>query len=237
MEWIVHTPLFMITALGVGAGLIGILMLAYFVGKFKRGKYGHGMVRLLTLIQRFEVFSIAVFATLISAYGYSLLRILPNYVAISQYESLIILLITGISVLLMNFLSAKFGHQEEIEYITSIRLLGYVYAVLNMLLIRFITGNSLYNPVVICYLGMVLGRFIYFDTAMEKIASDMKGLKKNLPLAVGMLVYVGTMFLLYHRFGIPLWGEDMLLQLVVMYTAVLVGLKITDGILRGMYFE
>lgn len=235
MNGIFISPLFVVTALVIAAGLAGIIMLTYFMANFRKGKYHHWMYRTLMVIQRFEVFAIAVFVIVISAYCFSLIRTLPVFTRISKYETLIILLITGISVLTMNYLSGRFGHRGENQAFASIRLLGHIYAVINMLLIRFITGDSVYDSVVICYLGMVLGRFIYFDTALDKVLLDLQGLKKNLPVALVMLVYVTTMLFLYQASGIPILGEDMILQMVVLYTAVLFGLKITNGILKGMH--
>ncbi len=64
----------------------------------------------------------------------------------------------------------------------SIRLLGMFYVILILLYLNIIGDESEYNPVMLYYLGLMVGRFVYFDASFADFCEAIKNAFKNSPL-------------------------------------------------------
>lgn len=79
----------------------------------------------------------------------------------------------------------------------AIRLLGMFYVILILVYLNFIGDESEYNPVMMYYLGLMVGRFVYFDASFTDFLAAVKNAFKNFPL---LLMGLGLTAILC-RFG------------------------------------
>ena len=66
----------------------------------------------------------------------------------------------------------------------SIRLLAMFYVILILVVLNIIGDESEYGPVMMYYLGLMVGRFVYFDASFTDFLSAMKNAIMNLPMLV-----------------------------------------------------
>ncbi len=83
----------------------------------------------------------------------------------------------------------------------SIRLLGMFYAILILVYLNFIGDESEYSPVMMYYLGLMVGRFVYFDASFMDFIENIKNAFKNLPLLVLGLLTTGVLSFLGFNAG------------------------------------
>ncbi len=83
------------------------------------------------------------------------------------------------------------------DEMASIRMLAMFYVILILVFLNIIGDESEYSPVMMYYLGLMVGRFVYFDASFADFLAAMKNTFKKLPLLVlgltmsGLLGYVG----------------------------------------------
>ena len=75
----------------------------------------------------------------------------------------------------------------------SIRLLGMFYTILILVYLNFIGDESEYSPVMMYYLGLMVGRFVYFDASFMDFIENIKNAFKNLPLLILGLLTTGVL--------------------------------------------
>ena len=79
----------------------------------------------------------------------------------------------------------------------SIRLLAMFYVIIVLVYLNRIGDESQYSPVMMYYLGLMIGRFVYFDASFKDFFEAIKNAFLNLPLLIlglaltGGLSYVG----------------------------------------------
>lgn len=73
----------------------------------------------------------------------------------------------------------------------SIRLVSSFYIILILLYIRFIYENTNYNTLIIYFITLALGRFVYFDFTWSEFGSMVEGVIRHLPLLAIIIVYSG----------------------------------------------
>lgn len=87
------------------------------------------------------------------------------------------------------------------------RLTGMVYMLLIFAYIKFIYENNNYDMFITYFVGLMVGRFAYFDSTIHDFVKALQGVKKNLVLMVFALLYAsimclygfGTDYLLIHN--------------------------------------
>lgn len=78
-----------------------------------------------------------------------------------------------------------------------VRMLGMFYVIFILLYLNTIGDESQYSPVVLYYLGLMIGRFVYFDASFLDFISALKNMVKNIYLLIlgllltGLLCYFG----------------------------------------------
>lgn len=75
------------------------------------------------------------------------------------------------------------------------RLTGMVYMLLIFAYIKFIYENNNYDMFITYFLGLMVGRFAYFDSTIHDFVKAIDGVKKNLGLMVFALIYTSAMCL------------------------------------------
>ncbi len=73
----------------------------------------------------------------------------------------------------------------------SIRLLAMFYVIIVLLVLNSIGDESEYNPVMMYYLGLMVGRFVYFDASFTDFLEAIKNALSNLGLLVLGLLMTG----------------------------------------------
>ena len=107
---------------------------------------------------------------------------LEKFTLISDYFNILMLVLIAIAVLVNNIIDNKFeqdilskGDKATIRLISSISIMV-VFLYVKM---KFETNQ--YDQLIICYLGLALGRFIYFDTTLSQLIKSLGDLIKYIP--------------------------------------------------------
>ncbi len=87
------------------------------------------------------------------------------------------------------------------EQIAVIRMLGMFYAIIVLLYLNVIGDSSEYSPVMMYYLGLMVGRFVYFDASFRDFLTAMKNMFFCLPMLIMGLTLSGLISLLGFRAG------------------------------------
>ncbi|MBE5859367.1 MAG: hypothetical protein E7301_04485 [Butyrivibrio sp.] len=83
------------------------------------------------------------------------------------------------------------------EEMASVRMLAMFYVIITLVCLNIIGDESEYSPVMMYYLGLMIGRFVYFDASFADFANAIKNTVMKLPLlilgllATGLLCYLG----------------------------------------------
>lgn len=75
----------------------------------------------------------------------------------------------------------------------ALRLVSTIYMMLIFGYIRFIYDDLNYNELIIYFMGLVIGRFIYFDFTWKDFKETMRGVTKIFPLLLLIVSYSGLM--------------------------------------------
>lgn len=170
---------------------------ARFVKKSERKQFYYE--RAHNSIQRFYemVFSGASILSFLAIY-YLINRFLPECAFKTfwdKYKDLLLLFMICLSCVFNNFLDyllvplKKISRKEK----SSVRLLGMVYVILIFVYIKFIYENNNYDGFIMYFLGLMIGRFIYFDASFSDFVDTVADALKNLPLLILGLLYTGFM--------------------------------------------
>ena len=87
------------------------------------------------------------------------------------------------------------------EQIGIIRMLGMFYAIIILLFLNVIGDASEYGPVMMYYLGLMVGRFVYFDASFMDFLVSMKNMFFCMPMLVMGLALSGLLSYLGFRAG------------------------------------
>ena len=75
----------------------------------------------------------------------------------------------------------------------SVRMLGMFYVICILLYLNIIGDESEYSPVMLYYLGLMVGRFVYFDASFLDFLTALKNVFKNLYLLIFGLLITGIL--------------------------------------------
>ncbi|WP_026525968.1 MULTISPECIES: hypothetical protein [unclassified Butyrivibrio] len=82
------------------------------------------------------------------------------------------------------------------EEIASVRMLSMFYVIIILMFMNVIGDESEYSPVMMYYLGLMVGRFVYFDASFADFLENIKNVFLRLPLLMlGMLLSGGLCYL------------------------------------------
>lgn len=117
-----------------------------------------------------------------------------------KYRDFLLLIMICLSCVFNNYLDhmliplKKVTHEER----GSVRLLGMLYILLIFFYIKFIYADDNYDGFIMYFLGLMVGRFVYFDASFSDNVEAVKQAMKNLPLLILGLGY--TAFMCYVGF-------------------------------------
>lgn len=75
----------------------------------------------------------------------------------------------------------------------AVRMLAMFYAIIMLVYLNIIGDESEYSPVMMYYLGLMVGRFVYFDASFRDFVTAIKNVFLRLPLLILGMTYAGLM--------------------------------------------
>ena len=87
------------------------------------------------------------------------------------------------------------------EQIAVIRMLGMFYAIIVIMVLDIIGDVSEYSPVMMYYLGLMVGRFVYFDATFKDFLKAMKNMFFSAPVLILGLALSGGLCYLGFKVG------------------------------------
>lgn len=83
----------------------------------------------------------------------------------------------------------------------TMRMLGMFYVIIILIFLDNIGDPSEYSPVMMYYLGLMIGRFVYFDASFSGFIHNMKNVILNLPYLALILALTGSLCFLGFKLG------------------------------------
>ena len=183
--------------------LMVVAVQARFVPRSKRKQFYYEKAH--NTIQRFYemVFSGASILSFLAVY-YLIDRFSPDTGDFRQfwdrYKDFLLLLMICLSIVFNNILDRMLIPLKKMtrEDRGSVRVLGMLYVILIFMYIKFIYENDNYDGFIMYFLGLMIGRFIYFDVSFRESIQTILGALKNFPILILGLGF--TAFMAYTGF-------------------------------------
>ena len=112
-----------------------------------------------------------------------------------KYSDFILLVMIVLSIVVNNYLDHLLIPLKKIdsEEKASVRVSGMLYVFFIFFYIKFIYENNNYDGFIMYFLGLMIGRFVYFDASFKDFLKTIGNALKNLPLLILGLAYTGLM--------------------------------------------
>ena len=203
---------------------------ARFIDRSERRRYYYE--RANNTIQRFYemVFSGASILSFLAIY-YLIDRFSPDgdfRIFWDSYKDFLLLLMICLSIVFNNLIDriiiplSKLSREER----ASVRLLGMLYVILIFLYIKFIYENDNYDGFIMYFLGLMIGRFIYFDASFRDNIRTIIESMKNFPLLILGLAYTGFMAYTGFTSGYLLVSNGVLVSTFIAHIYMIVAIFI-----------
>lgn len=108
----------------------------------------------------------------------------------------------------------------------SIRLVGMIYMIVIFAYIKFIYEDNNYDTIIMYYIGLVIGRFVYFDATWKGFKETIAGAVKDLPLLALALGSIGIMALYGFETGYLLKSHGVVVSLFISHLVMNVAILI-----------
>ncbi len=112
----------------------------------------------------------------------------------------------------------------------TMRLMGMVYMLIIFAYIKFIYKDNNYDSIIMYFLTLVIGRFVYFDASLQSFSDAMKETYENISLLVLTLICSGVMAFAGFRSGYLLPKNGVVMDLFVAHLFLLLAIFIFDRI-------
>lgn len=117
---------------------------------------------------------------------------------LSDYNGIVLLVLIIIAIICNNLVDNKLGqdlvnkkvgkslvkHDVDEEIVANLRLLSSIVVLFMLIGFSVFSKTSEFSQLTICVVGLVLGRFIYFDTTLQRLWKNIKEIAQNLIYAV-----------------------------------------------------
>ena len=115
----------------------------------------------------------------------------------------------------------------------ALRLVSTMYMMLIFGYIRFIYDDLNYNELIIYFMGLVIGRFIYFDFTWKDFKETMHGVTKNIPLLLLIVAYSGLMCYVGFRTKFLLKANGVIVSVLIAHIFMDVSILIVHHFMKG----
>lgn len=136
------------------------------------------------------VFEIIICNTCIIVIMYVYYWLAKNLLFLEKYLGIIVLVLIIIAILLNDFLDEKLKqYMIKEEDKGNIRLISSCSIIMLFSFLKIYFKTAEYDEFLLCYIGLVLGRFIYFDSTLKEFIRCVKNLKSYfIPLIIAFLL-------------------------------------------------
>lgn len=120
----------------------------------------------------------------------------------NKYQDVVLLVMICLSVFVTAWLDTifvKLSHLDA-DQKAGVRLVSSLYIVLILLYIRFIYQDTNYNSLILYFVTLAVGRFIFFDFTVEEFQKMAGSVGRNFPLLLLMCAYSG--FICWYGFRV-----------------------------------
>ena len=147
-----------------------------------------------------------------------------------KYENIILLLFLVFSVFMTNWFDILFVPLTAIptRQKASVRLISAFYIILILLYIKFIYHDSNYDSLIMYFITLAVGRFLYFDSTLEDIKETLQGVARNLPLLVLMGSYSAIVCWYGFHCGFLLTSNGVILSTLLAHLFMDVSIFVLD---------
>ncbi len=222
-------------AMGGAAACIALILIytkvvcAFAGGNRKTAFTNHS----LNAIQRFYsvIFSGASILSFLSIY-----YLLDRFLEIEPYREIwenhkdgLLLLLIVISIIFNNLLDRvlvpvrKVSRQER----ASVRVVGMLYVILIFVYIKYIYENNNYDGFIMYFLGLMIGRFVYFDASFREFFQTILDALKQIPIMLVGLAYTALMSYYGFSKGYLLKSNGVLVSVFIAHLFMIVAIFIT----------
>lgn len=157
---------------------------------------------------------------------------------ISLIESFYEMVFSSTSVLLFLVFSVFMTNWFDILFVpltaiptrqkASVRLISAFYIILILLYIKFIYHDSNYDSLIMYFITLAVGRFLYFDSTLEDIRDTLQGVARNLPLLVLMGSYSAIVCWYGFHCGFLLTSNGVILSTLLAHLFMDVSIFVLD---------
>ena len=119
----------------------------------------------------------------------------PYKSMLRKYESFLLLLLIVLSCILNSLLDKVFIRLSSLskEEQSAIKILGMFYMLIIFAYIKYIYENDNYDMFITYFLGLMVGRFVYFDASFKDFLSSVGRALANFPIMILGLACTGAM--------------------------------------------
>lgn len=134
-----------------------------------------------------------------------------------RYQNIILLVFIMFSTILTSWFDVAFVKLRHInsDQKAIIRLLSSFYIILILIYIKFIYQDDNYDQLIIYFLLLAAGRFLYFDTTLKWLKEILTELARNLPLLGLMAFYSGIVCLYGFKSGFLLKSNGVIVSTLI----------------------
>ncbi len=151
-----------------------------------------------------------------------------------KYNSFILLGFIFASILLNSLIDnliIPLNHVNSGER-ASVRLIGMLYMLIVFAYIKFVYQDDNYDNIILYFLTLVIGRFVYFDASVESFRNAVSDAAQSLPLLVLALLCTGTMAFVGFRSDYLLRSNGVVLSLFIAHLFLLLVIFLIHHISR-----
>lgn len=147
-----------------------------------------------------------------------------------KYQNIILLLFLVFSVFMTTWFDILFVPLGSLssQQKASIRLVSSFYIILILLYIKFIYDDSNYDSLIMYFITLAVGRFLYFDSTLEDIKSTLHGVAKDLPLLLLMGTYSAIVCWYGFHCGFLLTSNGVILSTLLAHLFMDVSIFVLD---------
>lgn len=152
----------------------------------------------------------------------------------NKYNDFILLFALFISIFFISFVDKfiiplKLLYREEKG---TLRMMSMIYMLFIFAYIKFVYQNNNYDSIIIYFIIMVVGRFIYFDASFTDFAKSMKNLFLEVPMLLLGLATTGILALYGFESGYLLTSNGVVLSLWIAHIIVIIEISIVNLVIN-----
>ena len=144
-----------------------------------------------------------------------------------KYQNIILLVFSVFMTTWFDILFVPLGSLSS-QQKASIRLVSSFYIILILLYIKFIYDDSNYDSLIMYFITLAVGRFLYFDSTLEDIKSTLQGVAKDLPLLLLMGTYSAIVCWYGFHCGFLLTSNGVILSTLLAHLFMDVSIFVLD---------